>query len=391
MNVEEVLKDTLREQAADTGPASPDLADRVLVARRRRRGRTAVTAVLAVTAVVAAAVLVPRALQDDDRAAGVLGTEDVIAHTDQSPPRDAIAAGRSALAAFQTYTKVKLDGGDAELTRTYGVLDPTTKTYRKTTRWSWLTVAPGLRTAAVLEQKLPADRIGILDLATDKVVRWIPVDHKVAAVAFSPDGSKLVATTYEKDPDLWTTVPQESQGGEPGPQASTRTGFYLLDADKGRGKWHGVPADESNGNARQDFLFSQAGNLVFSDAMGSGAYYDLEGRETAVPDNALHFQPYVEQGISPDGTLVIQDGGAVLDARSGKSVDKLSVQTPLAWADDGRVIAWGCDSKKCDEKGEFRNQLLLVTLHSHKTVPLSDFRKASADYPGRWYPQFQTR
>ncbi|WP_353941837.1 WD40 repeat domain-containing protein [Streptomyces sp. HUAS MG91] len=391
MNVEEVLKDTLREQADGTGPAAPDLADRVLVARRRRRGRTAVTAVLAVTAVVAAAVLVPRALEDEDRTAGVLGTEDVIAHADQSPPRDVIAAGRSALAAFQTYKRVKLDGGDVELTRTYGVLDPTTKTYRKTTRWSWLTVAPGLRTAAVLERKLPADRIGILDLATDKVVRWIAVDHKVAAVAFSPDGGRLVATTYEKDPDHWTTGSGMTDGGEPGPQASTRTGFYVLDADKGEGKWHAVSADESNSNARQDFVFSHAGNLVLSDAMGSGAYYDLKGREAAVPDNALHFQPYVDQGISPNGTLVIQDGGAVLDARSGTPVDQLSVQTPLAWADDDRVIAWGCDPKKCDKKGEFRNQLLLVTLHSHKTVPLSDFRKASADYPGRWYPQFTTR
>nr|WP_237551557.1 WD40 repeat domain-containing protein [Streptomyces sp. SID8367] len=383
----------MREQAAGTGPASPDLADQVLVARRRRRGRTAVTAVLAVTVVVAAAVLVPRALEDQDRATGVLGTEDVIAHPDQSPPRDAIAAGRSALAAFQTYKKVKLDGGDSELTRTYGVLDPTTKTYRKTTRWSWLTVAPGLRTAAVLERKLPSDRVGILDLATDKVTRWIPVDHKVASVGFSPDGDKLVATTYEKDPDHWTMEHTTSDSGaaKPGPPTSTRTGFYVLDADKGGGKWHAAPADESNFNARQDFVFSQAGNLVFSDSMGNGSYYDLEGRAAAVPDNARHFRPNIQQGISPNGKLVIRDGGKVLDASSGAGVDELDVQTPLAWADDDRVITWGCAPKKCDGKGEFRNQLLLVTLHSHKTVPLSDFRKASADYPGRWYPQFTTR
>lgn len=176
MNVDVMLKEALREQADSVGPAPGDLADRVLTARRRRRTGTAVGAFVAATAVVVAAVVVPRMDDAEDAPpADVIGSADVVAHPDQSPPKDAIAAGRTALASFVTYKSVKFADGDGRLTRTYGVLDPTTKTYRKTTAWSWLTVAPGLRTAAVLEKKLPAKRVGVLDLATNKVTRWIPV------------------------------------------------------------------------------------------------------------------------------------------------------------------------------------------------------------------------
>lgn len=34
-----------------------------------------------------------------------------------------------------------------------------------------------------------------------EVKRWIPVDRPVAGVEFSPDGTKLVATTYSQSPD----------------------------------------------------------------------------------------------------------------------------------------------------------------------------------------------
>jgi hypothetical protein len=32
-----------------------------------------------------------------------------------------------------------------------------------------------------------------------------------------------------------------------------------------------------------------------------------------------------------------------------------------------------------------------VTIGTDKVVPLSDFRKASDDYPGRWSPVFSSR
>lgn len=406
MNVDEVLKDALREQADAVGPAPADLADRVLATRRRRRTRTVVAGAAAVSAVVLGAVLVPGPGGDRDvRPAGVTGSDDVIAHPDQSPPKDVIAAGRTALASFSTYRHVIFDNGDGRITRTYGVLDPTTKTYRRTTKWSWLTVAPGLRTAAVLEKQLPTRRIGLLDLATNKVKRWIPVAQGTAGVQFSPDGSKLVATTYKKNPDnLYKRNKVEDGSGktEPGVDwKSSRTGFAVVDVRTGHSEWHRVTENDDI-NSRQDFGFNPTSRLVHGGVMTGGVpeqYFDLKGRKAQVPVNERHITWYVEAGLSPDGKHVAGDFAgsgkeiavAVDDARTGAQVEKLPAQQLLAWADNDRVIAWGCDPKKCDGKGEFHNQLLLITLGSHKVVPLSDFRKASADYPGRWTPEFTRR
>ncbi|MFD7297218.1 WD40 repeat domain-containing protein [Streptomyces sp. NPDC059897] len=407
MNVDAMLKEALREQADAVGPAPADLADRVLAARRRRRAGTAVGAFVAGAAVVAAAVLVPRTDDGEDAPpAEVTGSADVIAHPDQSPPKDAIAAGRTVLAAFVTHKPVKYADGDGKLTRTYGVLDPTTKTYRKTTDWSWLTVAPGARTAAVLEKKLPAKRVGILDLATNKVTRWIPVKQGAAGVEYSADGRKLVVTTYKTDPDhLYKDRPMSDGSGpeEPSQGHPSRTGFSVVDVASGKGTWAAVPlkGGEMEHNAREDFLFAPDGDHVVTTSMtdGSPQTYALDGRRVPTPEKLRHWLMYAEAGLSPDGKLAAGDfaGGkntiavAVNDARTGALVDKLPAQQLLAWADDKRLIAWGCDPKRCDGKGEFRNQLLLVTVGSDKVVQLSDFRKASADYPGRWSPQFTTR
>ncbi|MEU6842832.1 WD40 repeat domain-containing protein [Streptomyces sp. NPDC046716] len=413
MNVDELLKEALREQAADVGPAPADLADRVFATRRKRRTRTAVSTVVAVTAVVATAVAVPRIGGGEDvRPMDVIGPADVVAHPDQSPPKDAIAAGRTALASFSTYKDEYYKNGDGRLTRIYGVLDPTTRTYRKTTKWSVLTVAPGLRTAAVLEQKLPARRIGLLDLATNKVERWIPVTQGVAGIEYSADGSKLLATTYKKDPDHLYKEFEITEGStdgkdgktRPGPGHPSRTGFSVIDVASGKGKWVAKPqvGDEWNHNAREDFAFSPVGNYVFETSMMAdtgSTYYDFQGRKVLPPAAAKYVLPYVEAGLSPDGRHVGGDFAgkgdkiavAVNDARTGRLAEKLPAQQVIAWADSKRIIAWGCDPKKCSGKGEFHNQLLLITLGSHKVVPLSDFRKASADYPGRWSPQFQTR
>ncbi|MFJ4712499.1 WD40 repeat domain-containing protein [Streptomyces sp. NPDC088785] len=414
MNVDELLKEALRDQAADVGPARADLADRVFVTRRRRRTRAVVSATVAVTAVVATIVAVPRIGGGEDvRPMDVIGPADVVAHPDQSPPKDAIAAGRTALAAFASYKSVYYENGDGRRTRTYGVLDPTTRTYHRTTKWSVLTVAPGLRTAAVLEQKLPARRIGLLDLASNKVERWIPVTQGVAGVEYSADGSKLVATTYKNDPDhLYKDVEVMSGTADgkgngttrPGPGHPSRTGFSVIDVASGKGKWVAKPqeGDAFDHNAREDFAFSPVGNYVVDTSMMSdigATYYDFDGRKVPVPAGAEHVLPYVQAGLSPDGRHVGGDFAgrgdkiavAVNDARTGKLAEKLPAQQVVAWADNKRIVAWGCEPGKCAGKGEFRNQLLLITLGSHKVVPLSGFRKASAEYPGRWAPQFQTR
>ncbi|MFJ8935286.1 WD40 repeat domain-containing protein [Streptomyces sp. NPDC102365] len=407
MNVDELVRDTLRESAADTVSVPAGFADRVLAVRRRRRNRRIVAAAGVTAAVVAVAVAVPLLDGGDEvRPASRMNSSDIIGHPDQSPPKDLIAAGDTVLAAFRVSKGVKQDNGDIVHTPTYGLLNQKTGRYEKTNKWAFLDVAPGSRTAAVLERELPADRIGLLDLITGKVDRWIPVDHGVGGVAFSPDGKKLVATTYAKNPDRdYVDHPMKVNGKrQPGP-APSRTGFSVVDVASGESDWHEVPPPEdefhfSSINSREDFDWSHDGSLVFTGLSSEPfrQYYDLNGDETGVPVGEKHVG-YPEAGLSPNGKLVAGDFAgsgreiavAVNDAKTGKRAYKLPAQQLLAWADDKRLIAWGCDPEKCAGKGEFRNQLLLVTIGTNKVVPLSGFRKASDDYPGRWNPIFGTR
>ncbi|WND20728.1 hypothetical protein [Streptomyces violaceus] len=82
----------------------------------------------------------------------------------------------------------------------------------------------------------------------------------------------------------------------------------------------------------------------------------------------------------------------MLDASNGKRVGLVPGQQLLAWADDDALIAWRCDPERCDPgKGEFRNQLVLVSLDGKSLTPLSGFRKADLHYSGRWTPVFSRR
>ncbi|MER5471963.1 WD40 repeat domain-containing protein [Streptomyces sp. NPDC002685] len=406
MNVDELVGDAFREQAADSMPAPPYFADRVLAVRRRRRTRRLATVAVATAAVVAVAVGVPRLVGggDDVRPASEMNKSDIIGHPEQSPPRTMIAAGDTVLSAFYVNKPVKQANGDSVLTRVYGLLDQKSGTY-KLVKWAFLDVAPGSRTAAVLEGELPARRIGLLDLITGKVDRWIPVDRGVGGVAFSPDGKKLVATTYAKDPDrTFVDHPRNVNGKEiPGPVPS-RTGFAVVDVASGRADWHEAPyqTDEMGwpGNSREDFDWSHDGTLVYVNSMEKPfrQYYGLDGDKAEWPVGEK-VPVSVEAGVSPDGKLGAGNfagrgtviAAAIVDPRTGGQVDTVPVQQLLAWADNKRLIAWGCDPKRCSGKGEFHNQLLLVTIGTDKVVPLSDFRKASDTYPGRWTPVFSTR
>lgn len=401
MNVDELVRDSLREQAAETPSVPQGFADRVLAARRRRRTRTFATVAAATAAVVAVAVSVPLldSGKDDVRLASEINKSDIIAHPDQSPPRDLIAAGDVALAAYYTWDIDKQTKDRALHVRDYWLLNQKTGRYEKTTKWSFIAVAPGMRTAAVLEKDLPAKRIGLLDLFTGKVERWIPVDRGVAGVEFSPDGRKLVATTYGKNPDVLHKADYDSDGDgkkndwEPQWFESSRTGFYIVDVDSGDSSWSEVPADSQNLNVRQDFGFSHDGKLVYSGLTSAPhmQYYDFRGKEVDKPANEKYRHWFDDAGVSPNGKLVAENG-AVADAYTGKTVTKVAGgQSPLAWADDKRLVVWGCDPAKCNGRNEFRNQLLLVTIGTDKVVPLSDYRKASADYPGRWTPMFSER
>ncbi|WP_413756656.1 WD40 repeat domain-containing protein [Streptomyces sp. MMBL 11-3] len=409
MKMDQLVRDVLHEQAGETAVTPPDFAGRVLAVRRRRRSRRLAGAAAAMVVAVAVAVGVPvlRDGEDGPRLASQMNRSDIIAHPDQTPPRDLVAAGDTALAAYYTSDLVEESADRAVYRRTYRLLDQETGTYVKSTKWSVLDVAPGMRTAAVLEQTLPSKRIGLLDLLTGKVERWITVDHGVAGVEFSPDGHKLVATTYSKNPDLRFLADYDSDGDGkkndwmPDYETSYRTGFYVLDVDSGDGSWNKVTSagDRMNGgiNSRQDFAFGADGTLVYTGLTMEphAQYYDFEGREVAKPANEKYLHWFVEAGLSPDGKLAAGDfaGGAkttaseINDPYTGKRLHKVRGQQLLAWADNERLIAWDIEPGT----SEFRNRLVLVTIGSDKTVPLSGFRQGNDGAAGRWTPVFARR
>lgn len=124
-------------------------------------------------------------------------------------------------------------------------------------------------------------------------------------------------------------------------------------------------------------------------------YYDFKGNEVGKPANEKHLHWAVEAGLSPDGKLAAGDfaGGAkttaswINDPYSGKHLHRIRGQQLLAWVDNKRLIAWDI------EKGanEFHNGLVLVTIGSDKTVPLSGSRKGNDGADGRWTPIFAAR
>ena len=165
------------------------------------------------------------------------------------------------------------------------------------TDWAWLDVAPGMKTAAVLEGDLPVSRIGLIDLSTGKVQRWIEVEKGVGGVQFSPDGERLVATTYSRHPDgLFQDAPVRVEGrggGEsqdmPGPKQS-RTGFYVIDVDSGQAEFSERPAKKDSlaamaGTGRQDFGWSRDGELLWEQRLDRPGrnYYDVNGRLKPLP------------------------------------------------------------------------------------------------------------
>lgn len=407
MSFEDLVRETLREQADSARPAPADLAGRVLARRSRRRART-VTAVGIVAAVaVAASVVTLDADRGHDRhtGQGVSAVSGVEGHPSQSPPLDRIAAGDQVLAAYFTTRNVEQADHDVIRTRTYHLLNPNTGRYQTDPRWSDVAVASGLHTAAVLEQALPASRVGILDLGTGKVTRWIPVPQGAGAVEFSPDGTKLVATTYDKNPNrLFSDAPTAVvDSSDPQPEYS-RTGFAVIDAPSGVSRWHTLAPDPSRQtdpalgsgaalrfNADGTFLVEQL------EAGPATVFHRLDGTAVPAPAKEKHGDASLAPaGLSPDGSLVAggfagegsKTATEVLDPATGKRVALQRGQMLLAWADSRHLIAW--DTPPGGK--EFENRLVLVTVGSDKEVPLSGTqRSGQADSPTRWEPVFAAR
>ncbi|MER5511921.1 WD40 repeat domain-containing protein [Streptomyces sp. NPDC002766] len=408
MNVEELLRDSLRELAAEQPPAGGGFGDRVLAVRRRRRARRLASVAAATAAVVAVAVGVPllESGKSDVRPSGVVQKDGITGHPDQSPPRELVAAGNAVLAAYYTVRNQPKTEHTAVQERTYRLLDPRTGRYEKDTRWSIVAIAPGLRTAAVLERNLPAQRIGLLDLATGRVERWIPVAHGVGGLAFSYDGRRLVATTYDANPDLRTKVKvrnsknQEVWDWMSGFGDSSRSGFYDLDVLSGKGAWTPVAFDR-NTNSRQDFAFSRAGDLMYAQVIGGRdgmqQFYDHQGAKVAAPADERYLRSDVPARLSPNGRLAalgltkeVSPGksySSIRDPRTGKEITKIRGAQLLAWADDKRLVAW---ERVTTLDEPYRARLVLVTLGSDRVVPLSGARDDHYDQQ-EWEPVFARR
>ncbi|GCB50385.1 WD40 repeat domain-containing protein [Streptomyces sp. NL15-2K] len=399
MNVEELVRDSLRELADEQPSTGPGFADRVLAFRRRRRTRRLASVAAATAAVVAVSVLVPRldSGKDDVRPAGILEQGGTSAHPDQSPPRDLIAAGNVALAAYYTAQTDPITKDRAISQRTYWLLDQKTGTYEKDDRWSYVAVAPGMKTAAVLERELPARRIGLLDLATGEVERWIPVEHRVGGLAFSYDGSRLVATTYDDHPDVRVRAAQAwmSPFGQ-----SSRTGFHILDVASGEGSWSPVKPRRDI-NPREDFAFSRDGQRVYSRIVssrdGTQQFYDLAGNEVAAPANERHLRWDVDARLSPDGRIAAVGLGteakdrswsSIVNPTTGKEITEVRGAQLLAWVDDKRLIAW----ERTAGSELYRPRLALVSVDSDKVEWLSGPREQNMT-PDRteWEPVFARR
>ncbi|GAA2680795.1 hypothetical protein GCM10010400_50370 [Streptomyces aculeolatus] len=409
MKVEELVRRSLHHMAESDARPDPGLAGRVLRTRRRRRARGVTGAVAAVAAVVAVAVAVPLTVPGSGGGeSAAVPQDDVIGRPGESPPRGLIAAGDVALASWYTNETEDLPGGDAVGGRKWRLYDPDTGRYEDTD-WAWIDVAPGMRTAAVLEDDLPARRIGLLDLASGEVERWIPLDGEgVGSVEFSPDGERLVATAYSHNPDRRFKDASYWLNDDKVPGAKrSRTGFYVADADSGDAEYTELPYadDPDHGmegmNGREDLNWSSDGELLWEHwAFEPGRlYYDLSGEKAERPAREKHVS-YAEAGLSPDGRLVGGEfagegdeiASEVLDARTGERVAKVPGQQLLAWADDERLIAWGCDPGVCQEN-EYKNRLVLIGFDDDEVIPLSGNRAGNGDGGDarRWVPEFTER
>jgi hypothetical protein len=299
-------------------------------------------------------------------------------------PRHLVAAGHTAVAAYFTAHK-----GASGIERTYYLFDPSSGTYEKTP-WAFLDVAPGMHQAAVIEGPLPAPRVGILDMATRKVTRWVSIGHKVGGVAWAPDGRRLLLTAYDKNPDMIDPGPRF---GPEGPSGS-RTGFAVVDTATGHGTFHALAPYPGAPGTRQDFGWSRNGTLIWAptETDPEKVFYDLNGRPQPAP--AHEADGMEEAGLSPNGALQPKFGPnpgpavTITNVKTGKTAAILPIEQARAWADDRQLFAVGCALKKCTGTGEFHNRLLLVNLQG-KVTPLTGYHRS--DKLGSWVPLFTHR
>ncbi|GAA4568847.1 hypothetical protein [Planotetraspora kaengkrachanensis] len=322
-------------------------------------------------------------------------------------PRRLVAAGHVAVAAYHTDRLRASAGGAKTVESTWYLYNPTSGTYEETP-WANLDVAPGMHQAAVLEGPLPTSRVGLLDMKTQKVTRWISVEHPVGGVSWSPNGRRLIMTAYARNPYtipapgpclLSGSVDAASRAGHGdikpcGPDhASSRLGYYIVD-ESGDTTFHALPPDPANGNLPQDLGWSRDGTLIWAPTATAPTkvFYTPDGEQRPAP--AHEADDAEPAGLSPNGTLLPKFGPrpgpavTVRNVTTGKVVAVLPIEGAEAWADDHQLFAVGCDPKRCKGTGEFHNRLLLVNLKG-EIKPLTGYHRS--DREGSWVPLFTHR
>ncbi|MFC4587250.1 hypothetical protein [Sphaerisporangium corydalis] len=411
MKPESLLADTLRDWSREA-EVPHDLADRALRGRTRHRLRRTASAAILTAAVVAAGVVVPQLVRDQRAVTTTAGPSDEIrisvapsepaetdvrTDTENSPPVRLIAAGRVAVSAYTIVRAEKLPDEMVHYRYTWYLYDPAAGTYEKTP-WAKLDVAPGLKYAAVLEDALPVRRVGIVDTSTRAIVKWIGLDHPVADVAWSPDGTRLLTTAYDRDPDVRLDYTAE---GRHEPASPSRSGFHLVDVNSGAAEFHAQPEPRTENMCPSDsdlgpFHWTDDGALIWDSTCTtpSKTFYDLQGAPHDPPNGWIHpWMSSEEAGISPDGRLYA-DGGAppgpqtrVRNVETGEIAGTQTMLQLLAWADDEHLIGLGC-AGKCED--EFHSGLALVGVDGEPVTRLSADQKNS-DSPGSWRPIFTRR
>ncbi|MET9241513.1 hypothetical protein [Nonomuraea sp. NPDC003709] len=389
-----LLRDTLQEWADETR-VPHDLADRALRRRAWKPVGMVVLAVGLVTAIAVSAVGLRGAGPDvrDPQATMHAATgvtlpprpspapTDVRTDTEHSPPVKLIAAGRMAVSAYYTTRLERVSDDQQRVVYRWSLYDPRTDGYEKTS-WAWVDVAPGLQVAAVLEGELISKRLGILDLNTRQILKWIDLEHPVGSVVWSPDGTKVLATAYSGYPDIL-----RGKGDELGHTGnSPRTGYYIVDVEAGTAAYHELPpmagatvTDDKifNGNGRQDLGWSLDGTMLWAptSTMPDRVFYSLDGQRREAPEGDRYVDYTGISATSPNGRLVL-GRGVPADPVGGQKVLQWH-----AWADDDNVIAVGC-AGSCES--EFNNGLVLVSVDGQRTTQLGANRDSDKDGAWQW-------
>ncbi len=388
MKADMLIKSACEDWAAEA-TVSAGLADRALRGRARRRARRLAlaagsTAVLAGAGVAAISVAGPSERPTQPAIQTLSSDTTLRTDLDSAFPRHLVAAGHTAVAAYSTAHQRPTAHDPHAFARTWYLYAPASGTYEQTP-WAYLDVAPGMHQAAVLEGPLPASRVGVLDMNTQKVTRWISVGHAVAGISWSPDGRRLLLTAYDGNPDTPAA-----------PGGCSRTGYYVVDAASGHGAFHALKADRNNPGTRQDLGWSRSGTLIWAPTATNPTkvFYDLDGKSRPTPAHEAETNDPEEAGLSPNGSLLPLFGPApgpavtVTNVTTGKVAAVLPIEEAEAWADDDHVFATGCAVKECKGTGEFHNRLLLVGLDG-KITPLTGYHRS--DRLGSWVPLFTHR